>query len=382
MILTNCAACAAPLAHDAPRCVRCWTRYCNATCQHDHWRRGHKQICKKIHRAGGAEQYHADKKYKEAVAVAVEACRGRHEDQKCYICLEAVHTHTGEGLVRGCACGDRDGVKSPELGVAHVSCLARQAKESVREAEENRLDQREIAKRFNRWHTCSLCEQDYHGVVRCALGWACWKTYVGRPETHQARRLAMTQLGNGLSAARRHEEELSVAEAELSTLRRLGAPENTILVALGNLAKTYDDLGRHEDALRMKRDVYFGYSRMIGEEDVISLQFASNYAISLIRLKRFEEAKSLMRKTLPVARRVLDGRDDTTFRMSWIYAEALLKDGGGTLDDLREAVEMLENTEPTARRVLGGAHPLVEVCEQYLEDARAALRAREAETAA
>ena len=28
MILTNCAACAAPLAHTAPRCVRCQTRYC------------------------------------------------------------------------------------------------------------------------------------------------------------------------------------------------------------------------------------------------------------------------------------------------------------------------------------------------------------------
>ena len=50
------------------------TRYCNATCQHDHWRRGHKQICKRIHRGGNAEQYHADKKYKEAVAEAVEAC--------------------------------------------------------------------------------------------------------------------------------------------------------------------------------------------------------------------------------------------------------------------------------------------------------------------
>ena len=79
MILTTCAACAAPLAHDAPRCVRCWTRYCDATCQHDHWRRGHKQICKKIHRGGNAEQYHADKKYKEAVAEAVEACA----DDKC-----------------------------------------------------------------------------------------------------------------------------------------------------------------------------------------------------------------------------------------------------------------------------------------------------------
>ena len=74
MILTNCAACAAPLAHNAPRCVRCHTRYCDATCQHDHWRRGHKQMCKKIHRGGNAEQYHADKKYKEAVAEAVEAC--------------------------------------------------------------------------------------------------------------------------------------------------------------------------------------------------------------------------------------------------------------------------------------------------------------------
>jgi len=74
MILTNCAACAAPLAHDAPRCERCQVRYCDMPCRLDHWRRGHKQICKKIHRGGGAEQYHADKKYKEAVAVAVEAC--------------------------------------------------------------------------------------------------------------------------------------------------------------------------------------------------------------------------------------------------------------------------------------------------------------------
>ena len=30
-------------------------------------------MCKKIHRGGNAEQYHANKKYKEAVAVAVDA---------------------------------------------------------------------------------------------------------------------------------------------------------------------------------------------------------------------------------------------------------------------------------------------------------------------
>ena len=38
MILTKCAACAAPLAHDhKARCSRCKTRYCNEACQRQHW---------------------------------------------------------------------------------------------------------------------------------------------------------------------------------------------------------------------------------------------------------------------------------------------------------------------------------------------------------
>ena len=64
-----------------------------------------------------------------------------------------------------------------------------------------------------------------------------------------------------------------------------------------------------------------------------------------------------MRKTVPVARRVLGERHDLTLRMRWHYAMALYKDAGATLDDLREAVATLEDTERTARRVLGGAHP-------------------------
>ena len=56
---------------------------------------------------------------------------------------------------------------------------------------------------------------------------------------------------------------------------------------------------------------------------------------------------------------------------------ALYKDDSATLDDLREAVTTLEDTERTARRVLGGAHPLIGGIEFSLEKARAALRARE-----
>ena len=48
MILTNCAACAAPLAHNAPRCVRCHTRYCNATCQHSRRYKEAKALLRKF----------------------------------------------------------------------------------------------------------------------------------------------------------------------------------------------------------------------------------------------------------------------------------------------------------------------------------------------
>ena len=48
-----------------------------------------------------------------------------------------------------------------------------------------------------------------------------------------------------------------------------------------------------------------------------------------------------------------------------------------TLDDLGEAVTTLEDVARTARRVLGGAHPITTEIEDALQDARAALRARE-----
>ena len=56
---------------------------------------------------------------------------------------------------------------------------------------------------------------------------------------------------------------------------------------------------------------------------------------------------------------------------------AFYEDPAATLDDLREAVTTLEDTERTARRVLGGAHPITEEIEDDFQNARAALRARE-----
>jgi hypothetical protein len=79
---------------------------------------------------------------------------------------------------------------------------------------------------------------------------------------------------------------------------------------------------------------------------------------------------------MPVARRTLGESHDLTLTMRWSYARALREDTGATLDQLREAVNTLEETERTARRVLGSAHPHIEGIEDELQDARAALYAR------
>ena len=86
----------------------------------------------------------------------------------------------------------------------------------------------------------------------------------------------------------------------------------------------------------------------------------------------------MLRKMMPVARRVLGECDRITLTLRWHYALALYLDPAATLDDLRETVTTLEDAERIARRVLGGAHPTTTGIDDHLRNARTVLRAREA----
>ena len=127
----------------------------------------------------------------------------------------------------------------------------------------------------------------------------------------------------------------------------------------------------------MLRDVYSGRVRLNGEEHEHTLVAANNYALSLVNLQRYAEAKSLLRRILPTARRVLGKSHFTTISITCNYAEALYKDNDASLDDLQEAVTTLEGMARIARRVFGGTHPLTMQIEISLQTARAVLRARE-----
>ena len=87
-----------------------------------------------------------------------------------------------------------------------VEMLAGAGKNIGREAEENNLTS--ACGRFDRWYSCSLCEQKLP-AVHCALGWACWKMCVGRSEVDclvNDNERARTRFG----AAEHHEDALNV----------------------------------------------------------------------------------------------------------------------------------------------------------------------------
>ena len=263
--------------------------------------------------------------------------------------------------MRGCACRGT-------AGFAHVSCLAEQAKILMDETEENSLGFKVQNERWGRWYTCGLCEQRYHGVVQCALGWACWKTYGGRPEKDDLRRTAINILGNGLSDTNHHEDALSVRTAELSMERRLGAPEENIFAVMGNLAITYGLIGRTEEALALKREALADAKRLYGPYHAVTINSTNNVANSLTDLGRYEEVKPLMRDNILACRRSLGDDHIYMFRARASLAEAVLQGG-----DCPEAVAILEDVCRRSRRVLGEPHPEYKIYRNNLEVAKADL---------
>ena len=294
MLLTTCAACAAPLAHDAPRCVRCKTRYCNSTCQHDHWRRGHKQICKKIHRGGNAEQYHADKKYKDAAKVAVEACAAEvPAGVRCYICLD-----DKLGLVRGCGC-------SGDEGFPHLDCLVKQAQIM---AEKDSVSQ--ITCTW--WQDCPLCEQHFDGAVGYAMGWAFYRAYT-YGETTSGRALksvALDLLARLTKRQGRFEEAILIYEAHVDAARVVSDETRDlsldsiachpragrlIVAAQHNISACYHALGRAEDAISLKVKCYTWTATLHRPAHDSSLKYASDAAATMLKYNRSLQCVSFSR---------------------------------------------------------------------------------------
>ena len=354
-LLSTCAVCGGPVATKA--CARCKTLYCSTHCQQEHWNSGHKKMCKKIQRAGGAEQFHADAKAKEAADAAVAACgsQGVPQDAECFICRSSIE---GKGIVRGCGCHSG-------AGLAHVACLVRAAQVSVQTTDEDG-----VGVGWTKWQKCVDCNQRFHGAVKLALGWAAWKAFRGLQDADDRfggvgstydRCQALGLLGNALRSEVSAREALPVLELALSTRKRFFSYDlHSVMVETGNVAQCHADLGHHEKALSMRRELYAGRVALSGESHPESVCAGLGICSALILLQRFSEGKELLRGQL----RLAQPDTEAALLIEVQLAAALHQDPAATRDDRLEAAAIARKTLSRLRRCCGPEHPRTRILEK------------------
>ena len=119
----------------------------------------------------------------------------------------------------------------------------------------------------------------------------------------------------------------------------------------------------------MSREISADSSRIYGPDHENTIIDAINLSESLIEAKLFEEARSLLRDNIPVARRTLGDEHDLTLTLRSLYACTIYRDTNSSRA-VHEAVAILEDVLQTTRRVFGTSHPNVTEFGTYLENAR------------
>jgi hypothetical protein len=101
----------------------------------------------------------------------------------------------------------------------------------------------------------------------------------------------MTSLANVYEALDQHEDALKLRD-DVFTRRKekLGPDHPETLKSMNNLAHSYAALGRHEDALKMRQETLARRKIKLGPDDPFTLQSMYSVASSLVELHRGAEA--------------------------------------------------------------------------------------------
>ena len=101
---------------------------------------------------------------------------------------------------------------------------------------------------------------------------------------------------------------------------------------------------------------------------------ANNLVHELQKQNKYAEAVSILREALSEARRALGDDHQMTLMLSSLLSDSLLRaksrQSRPTIDDLHEAIAILEDVWKRSRRLLGGSHPHTDTRQRALDDAR------------
>ena len=133
-------------------------------------------------------------------------------------------------------------------------------------------------------------------------------------------------------------------------------------------------VGRHDEALRLRRDLYARSSTLYGNASDKTLLRAANLASSLIEARAFDEATPFLRQQVPVANQALGLDHVRALTLASLLSFALRNNPDATRDDLRESESIAVNVLQRQRRVLGPAHPKTKASERTLSLIRKQLK--------
>ena len=81
------------------------------------------------------------------------------------------------------------------------------------------------------------------------------------------------------------------------------------------------------------------------------------FAAELHSLEHHTEAKRILLKVIPNARRTLGAEHDLTLNLREIYGNFLYQDPSASRGDVVDAIEIFEDVQRRVRRVFGPDHP-------------------------
>jgi tetratricopeptide (TPR) repeat protein len=164
----------------------------------------------------------------------------------------------------------------------------------------------------------------------------------------------MTNLASSYHDAGRQDEALKLRE-EVLTLRRKvsGAEHRDTLWSMGDLANSYHDAGRRDEALSMREAVLGLRRRIIGPEHPDTLWSMTNLAMSYHDAGRLEEALKLREEVLTLRRKVSGSEHPDTIRTMDDLANSYTAAGRWeeALPLLAEASGLLPNDSFLAQKV-------------------------------
>ncbi|WP_258037295.1 MULTISPECIES: tetratricopeptide repeat protein [unclassified Streptomyces] len=162
-----------------------------------------------------------------------------------------------------------------------------------------------------------------------------------------------SNLASSYSDAGRTQEAIELQEWVLADEERLlGADHPDTLTTRSNLASSYSDAGRTQEAIELKERVLAERERVLGTDHPDTLTTRTNLAISYRDAGRAREALELGERVLAERERVLgtDHPDTLTTRSNLAVS---YDDAGRT----EEAIELKERVLAERERVLGTDHP-------------------------